>query len=484
MKPHTYPTLPETSSDYQADILGKTPDCPPLPPEPIGTSAPKPPRIPIPTSYQHKENCRIGSINHVYTIGHSQAKLMQMIRMIKNMPKLKPVNPPFKFECSKAAALHNWTIISKFGSLENTIRAFPYSPIHYGSEFKPPCILDPILKHHKYWPRLKDMLANGSQFPLEKHDENLRQADLEMAVAYGNHKSAENNIDTLISHVTKEISKGWIVPLLPNHAKQLDNAMISPIGVVSQSTINDRGEIIPSNRVTHDLSFPGKLSGLSINSRTNMELLETCQYGHMLVRTIHYIVALRLAYPYLPIVLQKIDFKSAYRRQHLNAATAVQCMSSAMIKNTQFAFLNLRLSFGGSACPSEWCVISETITDLANMILNDEHWDPQSLFPDLLEKVPPSTLLDETIPMAKGKPLLVDIPLESVGKEDVYIDDVCTIGLFSRENERKLRSAVLLAMETVSRPISNSEQLPRDPFPSMDKLLSEADLTEEKCLLG
>jgi hypothetical protein len=57
--------------------------------------------------------------------------------------------------------------------------------------------------------------------------------------------------------LTKEISKGWIITLLPEHAKLLPNAMISPMGVVSQSTINDRGEGIPSNRVTHDLSFPG-----------------------------------------------------------------------------------------------------------------------------------------------------------------------------------------------------------------------------------
>jgi hypothetical protein len=218
--------------------------------------------------------------------------------------------------------------------------------------------------------------------------------------------------------------------------------MISPMGVVSQSTINDRGEIIPSNRVTHDLSFPGRSSGLSVNSRTQTELLEPCQYGHMLVRTIHYIIALRLKHPNVPIVLQKTDFKSAYRRQHTNADTAVQCMSSAtMMGGTHFVFLNLRLSFGGSACPSEWCIISETITDLANRILNDETWDPKVLFPQLLAQVPETKTLKDEIPFAKGKPLLVDIPLEKVGKADVYIDDVCTVGILSPENEWRLQSA-------------------------------------------
>jgi hypothetical protein len=203
------------------------------------------------------------------------------------------------------------------------------------------------------------------------------------------------------------------------------------------------------------------------------------------VRTIHYIITLRLKSPNLPIVLQKIDFKSAYRRQHLNAETAVQCMSSANVGSEHYAFLNLRLSFGGLACPSEWCIISETITDLANRILIDNNWEPQQLFPNLIHEVPDTKVSSADTPYAKAKPLLVDIPVEHVGKAYVlYIDNVCTVGILSPETELRLKSAVILAMETVGRPISKNEPLPRDPLPSMDKLLSEANLSEEKCLLG
>jgi hypothetical protein len=283
----------------------------------------------------------------------------------------------------------------------------------------------------------------------------------------------------------KELNKGWIIPLLPTDARLLPNATISPMGVVSQSTINDRGEIIPSNRVTHDLSFLGKSSKLSINSRTNMDLLEPCQYGHMLLRVIHYIVALRICYPNLPIVLQKTDFKSAYRRQQLSAKTASQCLSSVKINGEQFVLLNMRLSFGGSACPSEWCLISESITDLANRILEDDSWNPNELPPKLLNKLPPTEILDNSIPFANAKPLLVDIPLEKFGKSDVYIDDVCTVGVLrDGKDELRLKSSVLLAMDVFGRPIHKKEPLPRDPLPSMDKLLSEGGLSEEKCLLG
>jgi hypothetical protein len=322
---------------------------------------------------------------------------------------------------------------------------------------------------------------------MKDQEEDLQLKDFEAALAYGNHQSAEKNKKVLLEHLGKELNKGWIIPLLPSDAKKIRNALISPLGVVSQSTINEHGEIVPSNRVTHDLSFPGKYSKSSVNSRTDPELLEPCRYGHMLLRIVHQIVALRLKRPQSPIVMQKIDFKSAYRRQHLNAKTAIQCMSSVEIGGLVFVLLNLRLSFGGSACPSEWCVISETLTDLANKILNHKSWDPSSIFPSMIRKVPKTEIMGEKVPYAKARPLLVDVPLEKVGSSDVYIDDICTVGILEdgdRDTELRLKSSVLLAMDVMGRPQSESEPLPRDPLPSIDKLLSEAGLPESKCLLG
>jgi hypothetical protein len=331
------------------------------------------------------------------------------------------------------------------------------------------------------------MLSQGSTFPLKDQDVETNLKDFDGALSYGNHKSAKRDHKTLLGHLNKELSKGWIIPLLPSDARKIPNALISPLGVVTQSTINEHGEIIPSSRVTHDLSFPGKFSQSSVNSRTDFEQLEPCRYGHMLLRTIHQIVALRLKHPSDPIVMQKIDFKSAYRRQHLNAKTAVQCMSTIEIEGVVLVLLNLRLSFGGSACPSEWCVISETLTDLANKILNHKDWDPTTIFPSLINKVPKTVILGDDIQYAKARPLLVNVPTEEVGMSDVYIDDICTVGVLGdgdKEREMKLKSSVLLAMDIMGRPCSELEPLPRDPLPSIDKLLSEAGLSETKCLLG
>jgi hypothetical protein len=61
----------------------------------------------------------------------------------------------------------------------------------------------------------------------------------------------------------------------------------------NNATTNELGKVIPSNWVTHDLTFPGPISGVSINPRTQMEQLEPFYYGHMLNRMIHQMVAYR-----------------------------------------------------------------------------------------------------------------------------------------------------------------------------------------------
>ena len=408
-----------------------------------------------------------------------------MAKLILHSKPSTPIKPNLVFEFSINAAMENVRSIMNHGSLDNFVKNNPRTTVAYGSEFRPTNILDSLFRRHVNWPRLRTILEEGSRFPLSKLDEETAQKDLKAALHYGNHKSAQIHCNILKQHLEKELKKGWIIPILPEHIPAFQNAALAPLGIVSQSTINDRGEIVASNRVTHDLSFPGKESGTSVNSRTKMEELVPCKYGHMLLRTIHYITALRLKYPNLPILLQKIDYKSAYRRQQLNAETALQCLSCIEIDGQLYIMINLRLSFGGSACPAEWCLISESITDLANRILNDETWEPEDMQPIILDKVPPTKILDDSIPFKKAKELIVDIPTEPVGQADVYIDDVCTIGVLSSDTtEKKLRSGVLLAMELTGRPLATDEPLPRDPMPSMDKLLSEAGLEEEKCLLG
>lgn len=103
----------------------------------------------------------------------------------------------------------------------------------------------------------------------------------------------------------------------------MKNIAISPLGCQQQDTINEYGEVIQKNRLTHDQSFPGP-SGNSTNLRVISEELPTCLYGHCLKPLINYIASIRLRHLSVPIYLSKYDFDAAFRRCHTSATTALE----------------------------------------------------------------------------------------------------------------------------------------------------------------
>ena len=111
----------------------------------------------------------------------------------------------------------------------------------------------------------------------------------------------------------KEILKDWNLVLPAEQVLHIPNLQISPMGVAEALGVDASGNFIPKLRVTHDLSFPGAVSGQSVNSRVIKDDLEPCMFGHALLRIVHHIVHLRNKYPNKIIWLRKEDFKSAYR---------------------------------------------------------------------------------------------------------------------------------------------------------------------------
>ena len=94
----------------------------------------------------------------------------------------------------------------------------------------------------------------------------------------------------------------------------LPGAVIAPVGLADQLTINELGEIVPKQCLTHDQSYNVIPSTCrSVNDRIQLEALTPCKYGHALLRFIHIIIAFRLRYPHEPILLTKVDLKSTYQ---------------------------------------------------------------------------------------------------------------------------------------------------------------------------
>jgi hypothetical protein len=85
-----------------------------------------------------------------------------------------------------------------------------------------------------------------------------------------------------------------------------------------QDTINEFGELVKKDRPTHGQTFLAQKEGRSINKRCLMDLLTPCVFGHALLRIIHFVLHLRHLFPATKIFIQKMDFKSAYRRMHLS----------------------------------------------------------------------------------------------------------------------------------------------------------------------
>ena len=78
------------------------------------------------------------------------------------------------------------------------IEAQSSSPLGYGSEFKPPDVLEQLFR--------QSQLQRGSIWPLDDLSEEDRIADLKEALVFGNHKQATENPELLRSLCNKDVT--------------------------------------------------------------------------------------------------------------------------------------------------------------------------------------------------------------------------------------------------------------------------------------
>ena len=396
------------------------------------------------------------------------------------------VPPKFKFKASLESAYYNYTLLSenKFDlhSLLNTPEGV--SVTSYGSEFKSPDNLKVLFNHHPRWPQLKKILNQGSNWAMNEIQEPIRKEDVNLAIQRGNHKSAVNHELFLSQALVKDIEKGWILVLPLDSAGSIPNLMISPMGVADQLGISATGEFVPKLRVTHDLSFPGQASDESVNSIVIEDTLEPCMFGHTMLRIIHRIVHLRTLHPKKKIWIRKEDVKSAYRRMHMHANTAVKTAVQMKIHNIVLLLISLRLPFGGSPCPSEFCLFSDMITDAINDLLADTSWNPAKLHSEYIKYIPPPNPLPPHIPFAEAKELSVKIEEGDICKADVFVDDIITIGVDVKDHLQRIIAAPCTVMHSVAHNSSTSTSIPRHDLIAEDKNEAEGAPEELKIVLG
>ena len=421
-------------------------------------------------------------------------KTPQMNEYLKELPSILSKllestsdlhEPIFKFEVSEQAAKFNWDLLHHHNfDLQHLLNPQKRCVTNYGSEFKSSKDLEPLLALHPRWPDLKKRLDNGVDFPLLPIDETTRHQDLIHAHRRGNHKSAKIEEDHLAKAMEKEVSKGWNIILPDSKYDIIPNLILNPMGVASHCGISAFGEFIDKLRITHNLSFPGKVSEQSVNSRVSNTDQEPCMFGHTLLRVIHYIVNLRKRYPQKNIWIRKEDLKSAYRRMHLNAKSAFTSAVRVRMKQAWFILLSIRLPFGGSPCPSEFCLLSDILADLITDLLSCEHWDHRTVHSKYLQKIPEAVNLDPTIPFAQARNLIVSLPIEDQGKSDVFIDDLISVAVDINDNLNRLRAAPCTIIHAISHSSSSSPHIKRDDLIADDKNDAEGAPEERKICLG
>ncbi len=391
----------------------------------------------------------------------------------------------FKFEVNPEAAQSNFDrLVGADFDLEKLLNPNERCATSYGSEFKDPLELEGLLSKHPRWKDLRKKLEKGCEYHLEDLPEDNRVQDLHERVRRGNHKSASKHDSFLSDAMKKEVEKGWALIVPDSDALKIPLIEIAPLGVAEHLGISESGTYVPKLRLTHDLSFPGAISAESINSRIDRERMEPIMFGHCLSRILHQIVALRMKYPDRKIFIRKEDLKSAYRRMHLEAKSAVWSAVRVQIEDEWYVLISLRLPFGGSSCPPDFCLMSDVICDVTNDLLMCDSWNEAEVYSKLSDFVPPDEELDEDIPFGQAKDLAVPVYAKDKGSFDVFIDDFIGITVDINNNKERLKVAPGTVIHAVSNITDDELGVKRDHFIARDKCEAEGAIAERRICLG
>ena len=386
------------------------------------------------------------------------------------------------FEPTTESATHNANLLRKYDfNYRQAVRANKGSVITPGSEFRSLATVSVLWQHRFDWFKIKRNIYKGIKYPLrDDPPEPTRISDLLHMMFRGNHPSANDPTkqEILLDNYSKETRQTFMIPIPTNIFTKIAHLEMTPLAIAEQPTITAEGHIGVKNRSIHDCSYPMQ-SGHSLNDQNISELLDECHYGFCLHRLLHNLHRLRQQYPTKTIYICKYDLDAAYRRLHVHPDHAVR--ATTIVDN--IGYLLLRLPFGVVAGPSAYSLVSEAIFDLANDLIRDPEWDPNTLQSPNAKHLHSPTTLDLSISYSTVKDLLVHVPLNHAFC-DGYIDDLISFAVDIDDYVQRSQQSLPLISHSIFRPIHTDDPIHRKDTLSLRKLEGEGRPDERKTILG
>ena len=138
--------------------------------------------------------------------------------------------------------------------------------------------------------------------------------------------------------------------------------------------------------------------------------------------------------------------------------------------------------------PAEFCIISETVFDLSNDLLDCKKWDPLTFLSPCVTALLEPIRIDNKIAFGLAKESDVKLDLMVKGGAECYIDDGACAVLDTKSNWRMLAQAsqaVVMALFPIFRPLTGIVEPTKCPDPvSIKKMLAEEGLNEIITFLG
>ena len=135
----------------------------------------------------------------------------------------------------------------------------------------------------------------------------------------------------------------------------------------------------------------------------------------------------------------------------------------------------MRLPFGTTPAPVDYTTISEATIDLGNDLLQDKSWDTNDLNLPHRSLLPPEKKQKSATHLAKADPLAVEI-IATEASMNGFINDIITITVNADHWIDRAKSAALLVIHTLFRPLHPSGPLKRDDPLSLRELAVEGQL--------